>query len=68
MNQYIFEKIKNIMKNRVDRKWYGNEQNKSEHNYNVEFCISITSFFKISFNVKENGLDTSATKTNIMKS
>ena len=46
------------MKNRVDTKWYGNGQKKSEHNYNVGFCISLTSFLKISFNVKENGLET----------
>ena len=46
------------MKNRVDTKWYGNGKKKSEHNYNVGFCISLTSFLKISFNVKENGLET----------
>ena len=46
------------MKNRVDTKWYGNGKKIFEHNYNVGFCISLTSFLKISFNVKENGLET----------
>jgi len=46
------------MKTRVDTKWYSNGQKKSEYNYKVGFCIFFTPFLKISFNVKEEGLET----------
>ena len=47
-----------MKKTRVDTKWYSNGNKKSEYNYKVGFSIPFTPFFKITFNVKEEGIET----------
>ena len=46
------------MKSRVDTNWYDNGNKKSEYNYKVGFIIPFTPYFKITFNVKYEGLET----------
>ena len=46
------------MNARVDREWLKNGKIKSEYNFKIGFSISLTPFFKITFNVKEEGAET----------
>ena len=45
------------MKTRVDKEWFKNGKIKSEYNYKVGFSIPFTPFFKITFNMKEDGIE-----------
>ena len=46
------------MKSRVDTNWYSDGKKKSEYNYKVGFSIPFTPYFKITFYVKQEGLET----------
>ena len=46
------------MKTRVDTEWFKNGKIKSEYKYKIGFSIPFTPFFKITFNVKEDGIET----------
>jgi antitoxin component YwqK of YwqJK toxin-antitoxin module len=46
------------MKTRVDKEWFKNGKIKSEYNYKIGFSVPFTPFFKITFNVKEDGIET----------
>ena len=46
------------MKTRVDTEWFKNGKIKSEYKYKIGFSIPFTPLFKITFNVKEDGIET----------
>ena len=46
------------MKTRVDREWFKNGKIKSERNFKIGFSIPCTPFFKLTFNVREDGTET----------
>ena len=46
------------MKTRVDREWFKNGKIKSECNFKIGFSIPCTPFFKLTFNVWEDGTET----------
>ena len=46
------------MKTRVDREWFKNGKIKSEYNFKIGFSIPCTPFFKLTFNVREDGTET----------
>ena len=46
------------MKTRVDKEWFKNGKIKSEYNYKIGFSIPFTPFFRLTFNVKEDGIVT----------
>ena len=46
------------MKTRVDRGWFKNGKIKSEYNFKIGFSIPCAPFFKLTFNVREDGTET----------